>query len=204
MKTCFKCNAKKEYSNFYKHSGMKDGYLNKCKECTKLDSQLNEKNSSTSKESYDKTQKGVIRVLYKSMIQRSKKRKQDKPNFTKNEFSLWMYENNYFKLWEAWKKHNYNKSLKPSINRKNDFKSYTFENIELLTDKENRLQQNNDIRTGTSTSGKMCKPVLQYKNGIEIARYVSFSSAKRIMGYSMESSLRTGKIDKRGYSYIYE
>lgn len=37
QKRCFRCLIVKPLKEYYKHSGLKDGHLNKCKECTKKD-----------------------------------------------------------------------------------------------------------------------------------------------------------------------
>lgn len=59
-KECFKCKAVKPLEDFYKHSSMADGHVNKCKECNKKD--VNEhrlKNIDRIRE-YDKTRAKTI------------------------------------------------------------------------------------------------------------------------------------------------
>ena len=60
-KICFKCNQEKDISCFYKHRGMKDGHLNKCKECSKKDVKENYRKNIDYYKEYDQIRKKYIK-----------------------------------------------------------------------------------------------------------------------------------------------
>ena len=152
MKICFKCNTKKELKDFYKHSKMKDGHLNKCKECNKKDVQ---NNYAKNRNYYILFGKNKIRNdinymflhRYSALKCRSLGRNDRKYNVTGKEFMSkanfisWCWEEKnitkFQKLHSDWVKSNYIPKLAPSIDRIDNNRGYTLDNIQWLTKSQN-------------------------------------------------------------------
>ena len=117
MKLCKRCGIEKDEGYFYKGAGMK------CKDCTKSDVRENLKNIG---DTYDKTEKGVIRVIYKTQKRHNKLRGHGEMPYSKAELSSWLYSNGFKKLYDEWVSSGYLSDLKPSVDRINNFIGYSF------------------------------------------------------------------------------
>lgn len=63
-KKCFKCDQVKALDQFYKHSGMSDGRLGKCKECTKEDVRKNYKENKPRYQEYEKSRANLPHRIF--------------------------------------------------------------------------------------------------------------------------------------------
>lgn len=152
MKECFKCNKVKGLSEFYKHSEMKDGHVNKCKECNKLDVQRNYAQNREHYREYDMKRNrldlrrmllsryyGIRARSEESYYQSHKNTVTGMPYLSKDEFMKWADGNidEFMRLYKAWAEAGYPKRLAPSIDRINNNLGYTKNNLQWLTQSEN-------------------------------------------------------------------
>lgn len=137
MKKCTTCKELKSFDQFHKDNTTKSGLSFKCNKCSLL---------RTSK--YKKTEQGLISVMYSNQKSNATKRGRPQPEYTKSQFSEWLYQNGFKSLYLKWKRSNYDKQLVPSCDRIDDYKEYTLENIQLLTWKNNREKYYKDVASG--------------------------------------------------------
>ena len=74
-KKCFKCGIIKPLSDFYKHKKMGDGYLNKCKACTKKDVQTYYKDTILERKNYEQIRNQKRREYLKKREPASKEQR---------------------------------------------------------------------------------------------------------------------------------
>ena len=86
----------------------------------------------TTKEKYNKSEKGVITSIWSGQKSHSKYRGHTSPNYTNEQLVVWLYDNNFKELFDNWVLSGYDRNMKPSVDRLNDRNNYNFENIQLL------------------------------------------------------------------------
>ena len=165
---CCNCKKEKNQKEFCINRAESRGRDYFCKDCKK-----------EKKLTYSHTEQGLIQTIWDSQKLSCKLRGHDQPKYSKQELSNWILNHPLFDfLFQKWKESGYLKQFKPSIDRLNDFKTYSFDNICLTTFKENEIKGHKDRHLGKGTQGSLCKPVCQYDlDGNFIQEYPSATLA---------------------------
>jgi len=99
---------------------------------------------------YNRTRRGLISRFYNHQLERCRTRGHTAPTYSKDELGFWVNsQENFEDLFCSWENSGYLKSLKPSIDRLDDYKSYTLENIQLVTwEQNNKKKGREDTKSG--------------------------------------------------------
>lgn len=168
IKICTKCKQELTFDKFAKAKKGKFGIEAVCKECKKM---------------YTRSVDGLVRELFNQQKKSSKHRNQvGTVEYTLEELQSWCKGQKEFKnLYDNWVKSDYNTKLRPSIDRLDDYKGYSFDNIQLMTWIENK-QKGHDSRKNGSNN-KDSKAVVQLDmDGNFIAEFYSQKEAMRQTG----------------------
>lgn len=131
---------------------------------------------------YRRTINGLIRSIYKDQKHNSKQRNMKMTDYSIDELMTYLKDNEKFmELYNNWVISSYKHYLRPSCDRLNDYKPYTFSNIQIITWGENKEKGYSDQINGINT--KQCKAILQYDlEDTFIKEYYSIQQAERETG----------------------
>ena len=155
MKSCRVCNKSEPLARFYANR-------QKCVDCYRHDSEHS-------------SPKKLVGTIYANQKSTSKQRNHSSPSYTQKELYDWItFQPNFYELWSFWIGSNYQSNLKPSVDRIDETKGYSLNNIVLTTWAKNRAK--------TRLLDK-CKPVASFhKDGSLIETYVSLAEASKNVG----------------------
>jgi hypothetical protein len=166
-KVCSSCGLEKPVSEFRKASSTKDGLTYSCKQChTK----------------YQRSLKGFLHKLYNTQKKNSKARGHKPPAYTFDELKNWVIKQPNFKyLWKQWKNSGHNIDLIPSIDRLDDGKGYSFDNIRLVTWRENSLKESMKRRKRVNQYSLEGKYIKTWDSMTDVAKNVNTFSSSIIL-----------------------
>lgn len=129
---------------------------------------------------FRKTPKGVLTNIYSKQVERSRNKSMPLPSYTLKEFhAKYLDDAKYLRIFNEWVKSGYNKYKKPSFDRIDCMKPYSFDNIQVMTWEENRYKQRMEASRIRATQLKATNIVTN-----EETIYKSVSDAVRKTGFT--------------------
>ena len=174
-KICTKCGVEKELSEYNKQKSNNDGLMYMGREC-----------SIKSKIDFYRTKRGLCLKIYTSQKARCIKKNRPLPEYTSQELEKWILSNDSFEtLFYEWEKSGYKKNKTPSVDRIDNSRYYSFDNIRLMTWEDNKQLGHEDMRNGKIIHGtKPHKKVIQFllDKQTVVNEFVSTREAERNTG----------------------
>lgn len=170
-KICTKCGKTKSLDCFSKKTKSRDGLDYRCKECVK-----------EYKTTYYHSKESILSLIYKSQVDISIYRNHPPPTYTKDQLGDYIFNHPDFdRLYNNWMESGYKRNMKPSIDRLDDYKGYSFDNIRLVEWGVNFRRSHRDRLNGVNN--KTSRAVLQYDlEGNFVKEYYSIKQAERETG----------------------
>ena len=176
-KICTRCNKVYNICDF-RNCRWKDKIYKKniCKHCDNRATKIR-----------SRTKKGLTCSMFAHQKATSRIRKREQPKYTLSELRKWIYSQPIFEeLYNNWITSGYKKEFKPSIDRLNDYKTYSLNNIQLTTWQKNVRRYYSDRMNGINN--KQNRAVLQFDlNETFIKEFYSMKQAERDTGVNNHS-----------------
>lgn len=142
-----------------------------------------------------RTYNGLVTNLYAKIRERSKRNGRQNDEFTLEEFKTFISRTDIRRLYERWAKCGYKTDRRPSVDRIDPLRGYTFDNMQVITAKENRIKGDKEKMV---LWGKAIHQLSM--QGIVVAKYPNIHTAMEITGINRNniSSVLHGKRKSAG------
>lgn len=194
MKTCSHCKTTLPLDSFNVDATGLLGRRNECRTCVKR---------------YTRSKHGLALRIYRHQEQSCAARGYSLPDYTEQELEQWLFNQPLFhSLYDQWASTGYQKQHRPSVDRINDYVSYTLSNIQLLTWEQNNQKNYASRVDGTNNKQSLAVDMLDL-DGNFVDRFYSVSEAARRFSGIPSNIIgaiqnRTTRVKKPDGSYRYK